>query len=188
MRSATPWFSPSHAIKCELAGEVLRSSGWLRLQVTGWSMLPSIWPGDVLLIKRAERRDISEGDIILYSRDRRLVVHRVVGRQIGTNADAPSAGATQTRGDAMPTTDPLVADADLLGKVSLIQRNGRRIEPRKSLRISERAVALFARRSEFAARVIVRVHGFRQRSSNQNPQDQLSQFQISNNQAVLCQP
>ena len=44
--------SESHAVKCELAAEVLRSSGRLRLQVTGWSMLPSIWPGDTLTVEQ----------------------------------------------------------------------------------------------------------------------------------------
>ena len=40
------------AVKCELAAEVLRSSGELRLRVTGSSMLPAVWPGDELTIRR----------------------------------------------------------------------------------------------------------------------------------------
>jgi hypothetical protein len=33
---------------CELAAEVIRSFGRVRLRATGTSMLPAIWPGDVL--------------------------------------------------------------------------------------------------------------------------------------------
>src|SRR5262249_37101837 len=44
----------AHAIKCELAAEVLRFSGRLRLQVGGWSMLPSVFPGDTLLVEWSE--------------------------------------------------------------------------------------------------------------------------------------
>ena len=68
-----------HALKCELAGEVLRSSGRLRLRVTGWSMLPAIFPGDTLVIERANGESLGKGDIVLFHRDRRLFVHRVSG-------------------------------------------------------------------------------------------------------------
>jgi len=43
-----------HALKCELAAEVLRSTGTLTLQVTGWSMLPSMFSGDMLTIQRPD--------------------------------------------------------------------------------------------------------------------------------------
>ena len=35
-------------LNASLASEVLRSSGSLHLRVTGWSMLPTVWPGDTL--------------------------------------------------------------------------------------------------------------------------------------------
>jgi hypothetical protein len=69
-----------------------------------------------------------------------------------------------TRGDAMPTPDPPVQGSDLLGRVSFIVRNGKCIEPRPSLRFSERVVAALVRRSTFAARVVVGIHGLRQTS------------------------
>jgi signal peptidase I len=174
MNSSVPWFSKSQALKCELAGEVLRSSGRLRLQVTGWSMLPTIRPGDVLLIERAHAEEVSEGDIVLLSRDRRLIVHRIV-RQEG--------GAMLTQGDGNPTADSPVDATDVLGKVSFILRNGRCIEPQKSLRVSERAVAALVRRSAVAARFLVGIHDMCQTS-----QVQVSQPQIPNDRVVPCQP
>lgn len=144
-----------NALKCELASEVLRSSGQLRLRVTGWSMLPSVWPGDTLLVERAASDQVSEGDIVLFGRDRRLFAHRVVAR------GAIDGARTITQGDGMPQPDSPVSDSELLGKVSFIVRNGRRIEPSKTLRVSEQAVAALVRRSESAARMVVGVHNLR---------------------------
>ena len=81
-----------HSVKCELAGEILRSSGTLRLKVTGWSMLPSVLPGDTLVVKPAKGDSVSRGDIVLFGRNRRLFAHRVVERvqssQILTRGDS----------------------------------------------------------------------------------------------------
>ena len=149
----------AHAVKCELAGEILRSSGTLRLRVMGWSMLPSVWPGDTLVIERVDSGAVSEGDIVLFGRDRRLFAHRVV-------AKSSPAGGTKilTRGDAMAQPDPPVSEHDMLGKVTFVVRNWRCIEPSRTPRLSQRAVAALVRNSEIAARVVVGVHGMRQTS------------------------
>src|SRR5258706_9936330 len=117
-----------HARKCEVAGEVLRSSGTLRLRVTGRSMLPTIWPGDILVIQRAGSDGVFEGDIAVFSNGRRFVAHRVVAKEEGAGGSM-----VQTRGDAVRYADSPVAGDDLLGRVSFILRNGRCIVPRRSL-------------------------------------------------------
>lgn len=135
------------ATKCELAGEVLRSCGTLRLQVTGWSMLPAVWPGDTLLVESASMGDVREGDIVLVGRNRRVCAHRVV-KKIDRSRFL-------TRGDAMPQPDPVVHSQELLGRVSHIVRDGKRTAARRSRRISERAIATVVRHSHTAARVLV---------------------------------
>jgi signal peptidase I len=151
----------AHAAKCELVSEVLRSAGTLRLRVMGWSMLPVVWPGDTLVIEHVNSAAVSEGDIVLFGRDRRLFAHRVVKKH-------STAGDSQilTRGDALLQPDPPVSDSDLLGRVAFILRNGKRIEPRKTLRVAERAVAALVRRSDIAARMVVGAHGMRQSSQD----------------------
>jgi signal peptidase len=144
----------SHTLRCELASEVLRSSGTLRLQVNGWSMLPSVLPGDTLTVKSVTSEEICEGDIVLFGRDCRLFVHRV--------AKKSGHGSIITRGDAMPHADPPVSEGELLGRVSFVVRNGKLIEPSRHPRLAGRAVAAMARRSKIAARVIVGLHGLRQ--------------------------
>ncbi len=82
MNLAAPSLGNANALKCELAGEVLRSSGTLRLRVTGWSMLPTVMPGDTLVIEHVSSDAVSEGDIVLFVRDRRFFVHRVVTKGV----------------------------------------------------------------------------------------------------------
>lgn len=169
-----PWESEAHALKCELAADVLLSCGKLRLKVTGWSMLPSIWPGDVLVIDRVESVQISNGDIVLYRRDRRLIVHRIVKTR-----HCPREGMVLTRGDAMPAPDLPVSEHDLLGRVSWILRRDRCITPRPGVSVTERCIALLVRRSMIAAQLFVRMHEFLANSRAQNP--------TFNSRAVSCQ-
>ena len=140
------------ALKCELAADVLRTSGTLTLGVTGWSMLPTVWPGDRVMIQRADSKEVFEGDIVLTRREKRFCVHRVLKK-------GWPGQSLVTRGDAMPAPDPPVLEGDVLGKIAVILRSGRCIQPSRKLRLSERAVAALVRRSRFAARVVVGVHG-----------------------------
>lgn len=167
MNASPQAWDEAHAVKCGLAAEVLRSSGSLRLRVMGWSMLPTVWPGDTLVVDSMRSSAVSVGDVVLFSRDRRLFVHRVVAK------DGAHDSKFLTRGDAMPHADAPVSDHELLGKVSCILRNGRRIEPSKTLRLGERAVAALVRRSEVAARVVVGVHGLRQASQLNTAQNRI---------------
>ncbi|MGA8431272.1 MAG: S24/S26 family peptidase [Candidatus Sulfotelmatobacter sp.] len=145
------------ALKCELAAEVLRSSGKLRLQVTGWSMLPSVLPADTLMIERATREQVSNGDIVLFLREGRLFAHRVVA----ANGRQQNPSQIVTQGDAMATPDPAISESELLGKINFIVRNGKLIEPGRKLDFSQRAVAMLVRRSSSAARLVVGLHGMR---------------------------
>jgi signal peptidase I len=163
MKLSAQVLDDAHALKCELAGEVLRSSGALRLRVTGWSMLPTVMPGDTLVIEHISSDAVSEGDIVLFVRDRRFFVHRVVTK------GQPHHAAILTCGDAMPAPDPPMPGSDLLGKVTFILRNGKCIEPARSPRFSERALSALVRRSAFAARVVVGVHGMRSRRQSLLP-------------------
>src|ERR1019366_5134974 len=91
-------------LKCELAAEVLRSFGSLRFAATGWSMLPSIWPGETLVVERVNQDQVRIGDVVLVGREGRLCAHRVIG----------TAGDSQnprwiTQGDALPVPDRPVA-------------------------------------------------------------------------------
>jgi signal peptidase I len=152
MRTPEFIFSKEHALQCELAGEILRTSGTLRLRVTGWSMLPTLWPGDTLTVEQTSSEAVAPGDIVLFARDRRFFVHRVIEKKSGDQG-------IQTRGDAMPQMDPPVSNRELLGRVVSIVRNGKCIEPIRKCNMAGRSVAALVRHSPVAAQLAVAMHG-----------------------------
>jgi len=162
----------AHTVKCDLAGEVLASSGALRLRVTGWSMLPTVWPGDTLVIEQADSETVSEGEIVLFKSDLRFVAHRIVAK-CGAGSDS----TILTRDDATSRPDAPLSGGDVLGKVCFILRKGRLIRPKTNLSLSSRVVAAAVRRSDTVARVVVGVHGRLQSLLSQN----------STHRAVPCQ-
>jgi len=148
----------AHAAKCELAEKTLRRFGSLRLRVTGFSMLPSVWPGDLLLIRRQEMEQIYPGDIVLFACYGRLIAHRVVFK-----TDDPEAPRLITRGDALPSQDSAISPAELLGKVSGILRAGEWIQPPRRLSFGARTVAMLVSRSGRAAGILARLRASRRR-------------------------
>ena len=89
---------------CELAAEVLRSFGKLRLRANGSSMLPAVWPGDILFVQGKDAAAALPGDIVLFGRAGRLVAHRVVERTI-----CQDEMQWVTRGDSLGSNDPPVS-------------------------------------------------------------------------------
>ena len=141
-----------HALKCEIAAETLRSFGSLRLRVTGHSMLPAIWPGDTLVVEQRDFLEIVPRDIILYSRDNRLAVHRML-RAI----DTPNPRFI-TQGDAMPNPDAPVFPAQLLGLVTEIVRKGQRVDQQAVRTFAIRCVGGVLRHSALLSRLLVHLH------------------------------
>jgi signal peptidase I len=118
----------SMELACGLAEEVVRGFGEVRLRVFGTSMVPSILPGDLVLIQRAGLCDISRGEVVLFLQKGRLFVHRVVGHRIAATSDGPEETCLITRGDRLRHTDPPVSSGELLGRVVSIERDQRRVE------------------------------------------------------------
>ncbi len=148
----------SDAVKRDLAREVLRSFGTLSFAEKGWSMLPTIFPGDVLAVERIdlERTDenqVNLGDIILASRDGWFCTHRVVGK-----SEDGGHRCWLTQGDAMAIPDRPVQPSELLGRVAYVTRRGKRIALPAKLSVIESLIASLIRRSFFAARVLVYLH------------------------------
>ena len=153
----------ANALGCELAGEVVRTFGRVRVRVTGISMIPAVWPGDVLVVERRAAEKIQKGEIAVAEREGTLLAHRVVvvptTAAPGFNPSfARPTSSVITRGDSQLFPDePLHAD-ELLGTVVLIERGTRARQPRRALGIAARGLAAIARRSTTAARFFVRLH------------------------------
>lgn len=100
-----------------LVADVLQRSGRLpqsvRLRVHGESMLPALWPGDVVEIASCSLEEVRPGEIVLAQRDGRLFLHRLVGR---SNTPCTPNGFL-LRGDSMPGPDPHFPTEALLGRL-----------------------------------------------------------------------
>jgi signal peptidase I len=139
--------------KCELVCETLRSSGTVRIRVTGRSMLPSIWPGDTLVIQQRNPGELRVGDILVYRQDQRLTAHRIMAISCCWRKFTLSA-----RGDALPEPDSPVFNWQILGTVSRIIRNGKCLCPSSHLKRYERLIAIMTWRSDTFANFAVVAH------------------------------
>jgi signal peptidase I len=142
-----------HGMKCELAAQVLRSFGTLRLEVNGLSMLPTVWPGDTLFIERRKMGEIAAGEIILFARGDKLVAHRVLHKRMV--ADETYA---ITRGDGLLSADEPVSSADLLGRVRYVVRARKLVTPEMELGLLACVTAEMVRRFDWIARILAFVH------------------------------
>jgi len=145
----------STTVGCGLAEEVVRNFGGVRLRVFGTSMVPGILPGDIISVQHAGPSEICPGEIVVYARDGRLVIHRVV-----ESGGGGSESFLVTRGDRLFRNDAAVSSSELLGRVTSVQtpdgRPRREVRPAISasvwqqvlvyvLRTSDRATGLYLR-------------------------------------------
>jgi Peptidase S24-like len=113
MFADTPSVTASNwgAVRSELVVEVLRRENRqrVRAEVRGESMLPALWPGDVVEIESCPREELRPGEIVLAQRDERLVLHRLL-------AGSGTAGFV-LRGDCVRCADPEYPAGALLGRL-----------------------------------------------------------------------
>jgi len=97
----------------ELIRSLLADGLAVEVEVSGSSMWPFVRSGDVIML---EPRKPRVGDIgAMLDSERRLLVHRVV---------AGSGGIWVTRGDAAGSADPPTREADVVGRVAAVVRDG----------------------------------------------------------------
>ena len=101
-----------------LLADLLRGGTTVRMEVTGHSMSPFIRSGDVVTIEPLLGRRPALGEVVALAPGGRLRVHRLVGwdrRQ------------ALFRGDVAAGADPVASPDDLLGRVTRVERGGRRV-------------------------------------------------------------
>ncbi|HVO82386.1 MAG TPA: S24/S26 family peptidase [Terriglobales bacterium] len=136
-----------------LFSEVLHSSGTLQLRATGASMLPTLWPGDLLTIQSREFDEVRVGALVFFSRRGRFFIHRVVRKSV-LNGEP----VLITRGDCMAEDDPPVCPAELLGTVSMVDHDGVSFTPAPRLRLPRRVLARLLCHSDLFRRAALRLH------------------------------
>lgn len=111
------------AIEMALAEEVLKSYGRLRIMARGSSMIPTIFPGDILFVERDPLARLQPGHVVLASRGGRFFAHRVA--RLTALGGAPR---VITRGDALKEDDPAFLHDEILGRVVAVVRGQRQFE------------------------------------------------------------
>lgn len=144
--------------KQNLVAEVLRTSGKVRLAARGHSMLPTLWPGDLLTVETARFDQVSPGDVILYRRWERFFIHRVLRKSSGS--DRPT---LVTRGDSMSGFDPSVVPEQLLGKIVSVERVSGFTVPVPACSKFQRALGLTLGHSDRLRSLVLRWHSWRRR-------------------------
>lgn len=148
------------AAKLALAAEVLQRSGSIELKACGTSMLPSIWPGDVLTLETITPDQAGVGDIVLVYRAGRFFVHRLLEKR-----QRDGVCEWITKGDSVPHVDPPASETQLLGRVVNVSDGHRSMKPSGRLSRVYSAIAFLACRSDRFRSVLLRLHWLSQRVS-----------------------
>jgi signal peptidase I len=145
--------------KLDLTAEVLYSFGKVRLRLAGISMLPTLWPGDLLTIEPVDIEQVTRGDLVLYTRENRLVVHRAVECVRGKGQCLWT-----TRGDALFRTDQPLSAEELLGRVVKVSRREQGFAPAASVSHLARLCGLLLYSWDRLRGWLLRFHAWRSRS------------------------
>jgi len=139
---------------CDLVADVARTQGKVHLKVAGASMIPSLWPGDLLTVRRCEPSELQAGSIIVFRQNQRLVVHRLMHWEDG---------CVVARGDAHFCFDRPAPASDVIGYVESIVRDGRMVSARSSIWQSMTGAVLRRswRATQLYMRVVTRARKFR---------------------------
>lgn len=148
--------------RCSLVAEALRSWGVLKLRATGISMLPALWPGDVLTIQTHRPEEAEPGEILLCRRRGRFFIHRLVSKRCEGKEYF-----LLTRGDCMSENDPPFRHRELLGKITEVQRAGSVFVPSTKLSPLRRTAAYMLCHWGFLRRSTLRLWGRRRRGDAQ---------------------
>jgi hypothetical protein len=155
-------------VKCDLAAQALKFSGTLRLRAFGFSMLPSIWPGDILTIQAQGFEQCRADDVVLYTRHGYFFLHRVV-------AITGSGDPLIFRGDWLQQFDPPVDGQQVLGKAVDIERRGRHFSVTHRPGIASRILAHALRNCSLLLRVVIAIRAHRPSPATM-PKQQVGSF------------
>ena len=147
------WRQSWNTQRSALAADALHSSGRLRLQVRGESMLPSVWPGDRVEIADCQLEDVHPGEIVLALRGDHLFLHRLLAHR--------GEDGFLLRGDSMPAPDPIFPSTAFQGRLIGIERAGRTIPLSVRLQPWSRALGVLFCYSGIARRLALKVHRWR---------------------------
>ncbi|MGH9709735.1 MAG: signal peptidase I [Candidatus Acidiferrales bacterium] len=109
------------------AAKALNSKGRAFLAVSGKSMLPWFRPGDIIFLRKTDLREISRGDVVVFERDGRLCMHRVITLCSSRRNGEENSAWFVTKGDSVAEADEPIYAREFRGQVEFLYRHGREI-------------------------------------------------------------
>jgi hypothetical protein len=106
----------------------------------------------VLTVEAVSLGQLSAGEIVVFAREGRLIAHRLVAR-----TESAGVGYLVTRGDRTRRNDALVSSAELLGRVTRIERDGSEVRARSRLSLTQRLICSVLRFSDRATYLYLRL-------------------------------
>ncbi len=116
-----------------IADELLSKGTSIRIEASGYSMYPAIRPGNTIIIKPVPEDELKCGAIIAWKREKDMVVHRLV---LAYESDDKKYYIT--RGDSCRSSDKPVTHDMIAGRVEVIYKGHRLLQPDVIHPISER--------------------------------------------------
>lgn len=168
--------------RCALAQESLRRFGRLRFRAYGTSMLPAIWPGEVLLVEALPPSQAQPGEVWLTAQHGRLVAHRVL--RVEGPAEPVSAVC---RGDFLDVEDPAVSGDAILGKVTGVYRYGGKVAV-PPVSAGNMRLGRWLRRSSRLRGWMLRWHRLRQQRAAASGHGQVAEMGYTRNELSLAAP
>ena len=109
----------------ELFQEILEKGGFLRFRALGGSMFPFIRSGDIVTAEPIPPENLNVGQVLFYYKDGNFFVHRL--------KEKSGNSLMITRGDNLPFNDHFITPSEVLGKIIMIERKGKRIDMESGL-------------------------------------------------------
>jgi len=112
--------SLSGPVLSDLLREVLEKRVPIRFRVKGFSMSPFIKDGDMVTVSPFLNGQPHMGDVVTFTnpKTKRLIMHRVVGKR---------GDSYLIRADSAIETDGQIPMKNIIGRVTKVERNGKRI-------------------------------------------------------------
>ncbi|MDP4272341.1 MAG: signal peptidase I, partial [Bacteroidota bacterium] len=133
-----------------IADSLLQEGRTVSFTMEGYSMYPTLKPGDIGFVKKCAPEDLYTGDIIVFRSAKKLVAHRLVKIVEKKNTHFYIA-----KGDNNRHTDTPFREEALIGKVESFTRNG------KNRRLDSLTVILQGLLSGYLPGLVLPVNRFR---------------------------
>jgi signal peptidase I len=110
--------------------DLLKRGNSAEISASGYSMFPTLRPGDRVLVNPlTENLPPVPGDILIVRNDDILILHRLL--EIGKNNNGETVFIT--RGDSMTEPDPPAGNDQVIGTADSFRRNNRRMSLRSRI-------------------------------------------------------